>query len=68
MGAHAHRMRSTGIQIIGGCCGNSPAHVAAIRGVLDGIIPVPDVDVAEATTRLSDEDVAARRVRRRSRG
>lgn len=68
MGAHAHRMRSTGIQIIGGCCGNSPAHVAAIRAVLDGTVPVPDVEVAEATTRLTDEDVAARRVRRRGRG
>jgi methionine synthase I (cobalamin-dependent) len=68
MGAHAHRMRSAGIQIIGGCCGNSPEHVAAIRAVLDGTVPVPDVDVAEATTRLSDEDIAARRVRRRGRG
>jgi len=64
MGAHAHRVRSAGIQIIGGCCGNSPAHVAAIRGVLDGTIPVPDVEVAEAPVRAS-ADGAARRGRRR---
>jgi len=64
MGAHAHRVRSAGIQIIGGCCGNSPAHVAAIRGVLDGTIPVPDVVVAEAPVRATG-DGAARRGRRR---
>jgi 5-methyltetrahydrofolate--homocysteine methyltransferase len=64
MGAHAHRVRSAGIQIIGGCCGNSPAHVAAIRGVLDGTIPVPDVEVALAPERASG-DGAARRSRRR---
>jgi methionine synthase I (cobalamin-dependent) len=65
MGAHAHRMRSAGIQIIGGCCGNSPAHVAAIRAVLDGTIPCPDVEVAAAPVRATDEEVNARRKRRR---
>jgi 5-methyltetrahydrofolate--homocysteine methyltransferase len=63
MGAHAHRVRSTGVQIIGGCCGNSPDHVAAIRAVLDGTIPVPDVEVAEAPVRTSTG--SARRGRRR---
>ncbi len=65
MGAHAHRVRSAGIQIIGGCCGNSPAHVAAIRGVLDGTLPVPDVEVGEAPTRVEAIDGAPRRRRRR---
>ena len=64
MGAHAHRMRSAGIQIIGGCCGNSPEHVAAIRAVLDGTVPVPDVEVADAPVRATG-DGAARRSRRR---
>jgi 5-methyltetrahydrofolate--homocysteine methyltransferase len=64
MGAHAHRVRSAGVQIIGGCCGNSPAHVAAIRGVLDGTIPVPEIEVVAAPVRDSG-DGAARRGRRR---
>ncbi|GJM37587.1 MAG: homocysteine S-methyltransferase [Acidimicrobiales bacterium] len=64
MGAHAHRMRAAGVQIVGGCCGNSPDHVAAIRGVLDGTLPVPDVEVHEAPTR-DTSDGAARRGRRR---
>jgi 5-methyltetrahydrofolate--homocysteine methyltransferase len=65
MSAHAHRMRSSGIQIIGGCCGNSPAHVAAIRGVLDGTIPVPDVEVEAAPVRAAVDEGATRRTRRR---
>jgi len=67
MSAHAHRMHSSGIQIIGGCCGNSPAHVAAIRGVLDGTIPVPDVEVEEAPVRAAVDGSATRRSRRRRR-
>ena len=65
MGAHAHRMRAAGIQIIGGCCGNSPAHVAAIRAVLDGTVPVPDVHVDEAPVRASGDGSARRNRRRR---
>lgn len=68
MGAHAHRVKAAGIQIIGGCCGNSPDHVAAIRGVLDGTLPVPDVEVAEAPVRAADTGGGAgsgRRGRRR---
>ncbi|MEM9202403.1 MAG: betaine--homocysteine S-methyltransferase [Actinomycetota bacterium] len=41
--AHADRVRSQGVQIIGGCCGNEPEHLARMRAVLDGTIPVPDV-------------------------
>ena len=65
MGAHAHRMRASGIEIIGGCCGNTPAHVASIRGVLDGTIPVPEVEVGEAPVRGRGGDGSARRGRRR---
>ena len=48
MGAHAHRVRAAGVAIIGGCCGNDPSHLAAIRGVLDGTLPVPEVDFTPA--------------------
>lgn len=65
MGAHAHRMREAGVQIVGGCCGNSPAHVAAIRGVLDGTIPVPEVEVSEAPARTATEGSPRRGRRRR---
>ena len=30
MGQYAHRVRSLGARLIGGCCGNSPLHVAAM--------------------------------------
>ena len=63
MAAHAHRVKASGIQIIGGCCGNSPEHVAAIRAVLDGTAPVPDVEVIEAPRR--NPAAASRRNRRR---
>ncbi len=66
MGAHAHRMREAGIQIVGGCCGNSPDHVAAIRAVLDGTVPVPDVEVVEAPTRAATDGSPRRNRRRRS--
>lgn len=48
MAAHAHRVSSAGVTIIGGCCGNDPSHLAAIRGVLDGTLPVPEVEFTPA--------------------
>ncbi len=65
MAAHAHRIRSLGVQIVGGCCGNTPAHIAAIRGVLDGVVPPPEVEAPEVEARPA---VAARPRRRRRRG
>ncbi len=53
MAAHAHRVNIDGVQIVGGCCGNTPAHIAAIRGVLDGTIPVPEVEVEVAPDRTA---------------
>ena len=39
-----------GVRIIGGCCGNSPAHVAAMRRGLDGRNrrPRPDMEAIVA--------------------
>jgi len=34
MAAHAVRLRELGVDLIGACCGSTPAHVAAIRGAL----------------------------------
>jgi 5-methyltetrahydrofolate--homocysteine methyltransferase len=51
MAAHAVRQRDAGIRIIGACCGSSPAHVAMMRKVLDGDVPVPEVDYEVAAVR-----------------
>lgn len=67
MAAHAHRVRSSGIEIIGGCCGNDPSHIAAIRGVLDGDIDVPEVEAPTIPNRpKSDGAGRSRRGARRS--
>jgi 5-methyltetrahydrofolate--homocysteine methyltransferase len=49
MAAHAVRQRDAGVQIIGACCGSAPEHLAMMRKVLDGDLPVPDVDLEEAS-------------------
>ena len=64
MAAHAVRQREAGVQIIGACCGSSPAHLAMMRKVLDGDLPVPDVEVEEAAERPA-VPARARRGRRR---
>jgi len=51
MAAHAARQRESGIQMIGACCGSSPTHLAMMRKVLDGDLPVPDVDFEVAVQR-----------------
>ena len=34
---HARRMVESGVTLVGGCCGTSPAHIAAIRDALHGV-------------------------------
>jgi 5-methyltetrahydrofolate--homocysteine methyltransferase len=51
MAAHAVRQREAGIQIIGACCGSSPKHLAMMRQVLDGDLPVPEVEFEVAVVR-----------------
>jgi len=51
MAAHAVRQRDAGVQIIGACCGSAPRHLAMMRQVLDGLIPVPEVDFEVAAVR-----------------
>lgn len=36
MAEHALRLRSAGIDLVGGCCGSSPAHLQAISAALGG--------------------------------
>ncbi len=35
MAAHAAEVRGMGVDIIGGCCGSTPAHIAAISEALN---------------------------------
>lgn len=67
MAAHAHRTHNHhGATIIGGCCGNDPSHLAAMRAVLDGTSPVPDVEhVAASIPDAAGEASRPRRGRRR---
>jgi S-methylmethionine-dependent homocysteine/selenocysteine methylase len=37
---HAHDWQAAGAQIIGGCCGTTPAHIRALRRYLDGVRPI----------------------------
>lgn len=66
MAAHAHRVREAGVRIIGGCCGNNPAHLARMRSVLDGREPVPDVEFEARSIPDPSASGRPRRSRRRS--
>ncbi|MGI9598909.1 MAG: betaine--homocysteine S-methyltransferase [Acidimicrobiales bacterium] len=52
MAAYANRARELGASLIGGCCGNSSDHIALMRAVLAGEVPVPEVEEITATTQL----------------
>ncbi len=41
MARHALRLREGGANIIGGCCGTTPAHIRAMAEALRGLCPVP---------------------------
>ncbi|MDH3706972.1 MAG: homocysteine S-methyltransferase family protein, partial [Acidimicrobiia bacterium] len=63
MAAYAHRARELGVRLIGSCCGSTPDHIAAMRRVIDGVDPVPEVHLGTATVAASSR---RRRSRRRS--
>jgi methionine synthase / methylenetetrahydrofolate reductase(NADPH) len=57
-------LRDLGVSIIGGCCGTTPAHIAAIRAALDTrqpsslTITIPDDDNGSATTAEQPTELA----------
>lgn len=63
MAAHAHRVHQVGATLIGACCGSEPAHIDMMSSVLNGEIPVPEVEVAAPSERATP----ARRQRGRRR-
>jgi methionine synthase I (cobalamin-dependent) len=50
MGRYARMARDAGARIVGGCCGTTPVHLAAIAAALDGYTPgaMPDKPAIEA--------------------
>ena len=61
LAAHAHRLREAGISVIGACCGSTPEHMAYIRRVLDGDLPVPDVGLPTVTDTVGPSKTRQRR-------
>ena len=37
MAAHAARLADLGIDLVGGCCGSTPSHIAAMEATLAGV-------------------------------
>src|SRR5438034_1338944 len=48
MADYAGRMVEAGARLVGGCCGTTPAHTAAMRETLDRLLPGPRRVVARA--------------------
>ena len=55
MAEYAVLARDAGVKIIGGCCGTSPEHVAAMHKALAERPPEGDVDVARLTAELGKQ-------------
>ena len=70
MGRYAALAIDAGARIVGGCCGATPAHIAAIRDALDGYRrgPRPDLAAIEAALGKLIAPPAAKGARRSRRG
>ena len=68
MADYARRMRSLGVDVIGGCCGTTPIHLQARRQALEGAKdePIAGPPQAASSEIESDESRAARREARRA--
>lgn len=52
MASYAQFAADAGARIIGGCCGTSPAHLAAMRAALDARVPGPSPTLDEIVARI----------------
>jgi 5,10-methylenetetrahydrofolate reductase len=57
-GEYAAALRAAGANVVGGCCGTTPGHVAAMRRVLDSA-PVPEFSPLQTSEVLETSDVPA---------
>lgn len=60
MADYARLARNAGARIIGGCCGTTPEHLAAMRQALEGHRPGPRPTIEEIITRLGTVSRLAR--------
>jgi 5-methyltetrahydrofolate--homocysteine methyltransferase len=75
MATYAQMAADAGARIVGGCCGTSPEHLAAMRGALDARVPGERPTIASIVDRIGpltnaapSADGASGRTRRRDRG
>jgi 5-methyltetrahydrofolate--homocysteine methyltransferase len=52
MATYARLAADAGARIVGGCCGTSPAHLAAMRRALDARVPAPSPSVEEIVAQV----------------
>jgi 5-methyltetrahydrofolate--homocysteine methyltransferase len=67
MANYARLARDAGARIIGGCCGTTPEHLAAIAAALDGYTPGPTPDRNQIEKVLGRVEVAKGRGAKRRR-
>jgi len=60
MADYAGLVSDAGARIVGGCCGTTPTHVAAMRTALDAHDPGPTPEVETVVTRLGEISQGAR--------
>ena len=59
MARYATMARDAGARIVGGCCGTSPEHVAAMRHALDNCAPGPAPSIGDVERELGDISAGA---------
>jgi 5-methyltetrahydrofolate--homocysteine methyltransferase len=59
MAAYARLARDAGARIIGGCCGTSPEHLAAMKAALDGYQPGAKPQLADIVAALGQVSTGA---------
>jgi methionine synthase / methylenetetrahydrofolate reductase (NADH) len=55
---YARRFAESGVRLIGGCCGTTPAHIAAMRDALAGYQPQGATRVWSVTTPLAESELS----------
>jgi 5-methyltetrahydrofolate--homocysteine methyltransferase len=52
MAVYAAMAADAGARIVGGCCGTTPAHLAAMRRALDERVPAPPPSVDDIVAKV----------------
>ncbi len=61
MASYARRFVQSGARVIGGCCGVTPEHIAALRAVVDGLKPgTPSTRLSRPLPAITPKPAAAR--------